>query len=69
MPQTPFHNNTAILLPHTATAATNTALTETADFSEAEGSTDSDDKDDRLSWHDVRERGKERAVQELSEYQ
>jgi hypothetical protein len=69
MPQTPFHHNTAIALSHIVKAATNTALTDTADFSQAGRSTDSDDKDNRLSQHDVRGRGKERAVQEPSEYQ
>jgi hypothetical protein len=36
------------------------ALTQTADFSEAEESTDSDDNVDRLAWQAVSGRGKKR---------
>jgi hypothetical protein len=46
---------------HTSQAATpSRAPTQTADFSEAEESTDSDENDDRLSWQAVSGRGKKR---------
>jgi hypothetical protein len=48
---------------HIAQEITNRS-TQTADFSEAKGSTDSDDNDDQLSWQAVRGRGKKKQAPE-----
>jgi hypothetical protein len=56
MPQIPI-----LLQQPSYTIHTSLAATQTADFSEAEESTDSDDNDDRLSWQKVGRRGKKRA--------
>jgi hypothetical protein len=58
IPILPQQPNYTIHTPQTAT--TSPAPTQTADFSEAEASTDSDDNDDRLSWQEVSGRGKKR---------
>jgi hypothetical protein len=61
MPQIPILPQEPNYIVHTFQAATtSSAPTQTADFSEAEESTDSDDNDDRLSWQAVSGRGKKR---------
>jgi hypothetical protein len=49
-----FYNKNPNTIYTSEAAATNV---ETADFSEAEDSTDSGDDDDRLSWQDLSKRG------------
>jgi hypothetical protein len=61
VPQIPILPQQSNYTIHTSQAATtSSALTQTADFSEAEESTDSDNNDDRLSWQAVSGRGKKR---------
>jgi hypothetical protein len=61
MPQIPILPQQPHYTIHRSQAATTSkAPTQTADFSEAEESTDSDDNDDWLSWQAVSRRGKKR---------
>jgi hypothetical protein len=60
MPQIPIVPQQSCYTIHTSPAATSRALTQTADFSEAEESTGSDDKDGRLFWQAVSGRGEKR---------
>jgi hypothetical protein len=61
MPQIPILPQQPNYTIHTSQAATISRVpTQTADFSEAEGSIDSDDNYDRLTWQEVSGRGKKR---------
>jgi hypothetical protein len=61
MPQIPILPQQPNYTIHTSQAPTTSRVpTQTADFSEAEESIDSDDSYDRLPWHEVSGRGKER---------